>query len=119
MIVAVTGGRHYANLPHVSDVLNELHARSKITLIVNGGCTGADHLSTLWARSRGISYCLWPANFDYYGKGGGPRRNQAMLSVMKPEILVVFPGNDGTANCKRIAGDLDIPILEPLEPTKK
>lgn len=115
MIVAVTGGRHYANLPFVSKVLDELHAKERITVLVNGGCTGADHLATLWARSKGISYCLWPANFDYYGKGGGPRRNQHMLSVMKPDLLVVFPGNEGTANCRRYASEMGITILEPKE----
>lgn len=112
MIVTVTGGRAYTNATKVFETLNYLHEREVITLIVQGGATGADHLAVRWAREHGVPYCTFPANFDFHGAKGGPIRNRYMLKFLRPTLLVVFPGNEGTAGCREIASKMGVTILD-------
>ncbi len=112
MIVTVTGGRDYQNRGKVFQVLDSLHEKFDITLLVNGGCTGADHLAVRWARGLGVPYCTFPANFDFYGGRGGPMRNRYMLRFIKPGLVVAFPGGQGTSGCVKIAEEMGLTVIK-------
>ncbi len=47
MIVLVCGGRDYRNKDLLFQKLSDFHLHATITLLINGGATGADTLSTM------------------------------------------------------------------------
>src|ERR1700727_625335 len=97
MIILVTGGRDYHDHEKVSAVLSALHKANPIQIVIHGGATGADSLAAIWAMTQGIHAASVPALWNVYGNRAGPLRNGAML-LLKPELLVAFPGGRGTAN---------------------
>ena len=97
MIVLVTGGRDYDDRDTVRQTLDRVHAEHHIRLLVHGCATGADTLAAIWAMERGIQPAGCPALWDFYGKPAGTIRNGAMI-LLRPELVVAFPGGDGTAN---------------------
>ena len=97
MRLIVCGGRNWNDRSATFHILDRIHAKRPITLIIHGDCRGADRLADEWARSRGIAVEPHPANWDLYGPGAGPIRNQEMLDAA-PDGVVAFPGGNGTAD---------------------
>lgn len=98
----VCGGRNYADQAHVNEVLDVLHPR--IALIIHGGASGADTLAARWARLNGVHCAAVRALWDYYDdQKAGPIRNRVMLDLLKPDLVVHFPGGAGTRNMTGIA----------------
>lgn len=90
MRVVVSGDRTYRDRDLVYRVLDDLHARYGITLLVHGEATGLDTLAKQWAMERGVP----PFGCPYasaYGKDGGPIRNGWLLDFGMPELVVAFP----------------------------
>ena len=109
--VLVTGGRDYSNAAHLEKVLQEIDP----DVVMEGGSTGADQLARRWAQSTGRFAVLVPANWEYHGKGAGPRRNELMVQMISAlrraghEVsAVAFPGGRGTAGCTKLAEDAAI-----------
>lgn len=82
---------------------------------MNGECYGTDKFSKTWA----VENCVQTAGFEVtsrqwskLGKRVGPRRNQIMLVVTRPSLLVAFPGGTGTNGCVEIAKSLGINIRD-------
>ena len=98
MIVLVTGGRRYSNRLYVFKILDKIHDRVGITLLVHGGASGADSLAGEWAESRGVPVRVFAADWDRYGYRSGPVRNAQMLREAKPRLCVAFRGGRGTAD---------------------
>jgi glutaredoxin 3 len=94
--VLVCGGRDYEDREHVFSVLDRLHARQPITLIIAGGARGADSFAKAWALTRGVLTSIKPADWARYGNRAGPVRNAEMLRDDKPHLVVAFPGGAGT-----------------------
>ena len=116
LIVAVTGGRNYADHRHVWDALDRLHAKSAIRLIVHGAASGADTLAAEWAAARGVEAQAFPVtrgDWDRLGRGAGPERNRRMLAWSKPDGLVAFPGGTGTRDCIAAAESRGIKVWRP------
>ncbi len=103
MRVLVCGGRHYYDLVAISNVLHQIHAARPISVIVQGGATGADAGAKTWALKNGINAITYAAEWKKHGKGAGPKRNQVMLDREKPDLVVAFPGGAGTADMVRRA----------------
>src|SRR5271166_3021162 len=129
MICLVTGGRSYGNMLHVNHVLDEVHAILPITLLVNGAActkdskdpeyrgmwTGADWFSSCWARMRNVplrEFPVTPEEWRRIGPSAGPRRNQRMLDVAKPDLVIAFPGGRGTESMLKIARKAGVRIYE-------
>ena len=49
-----------------------------------------------WARKRGVTNTKFKADWETFGKAAGPIRNQEMLVLSMPELVVAFPGGRGT-----------------------
>lgn len=89
---------------HLVSTLDNIHELHGITHLAEGGAPGADYFAAQWARQHpGILLYTYPADWDQYGKGAGPRRNQLMLDEFHPDWVVAFPGGTGTADMKRRA----------------
>lgn len=108
LTVVVTGGRDYTDAAMVNKTLDRLHAAHGVTLLVEGGATGADSLARAWAKAHKIPFKTVKADWDKLGPKAGPVRNGQMLERYKPDIVVAFPGNAGTADCVSQARMKDI-----------
>jgi hypothetical protein len=111
----VCGGRHYKDRETLFAVLDEVAPN----VIAHGGATGADALAGEWAKERGISCTVYPANWSL-GRSAGPRRNEQMLREFMPDVVVAFPGGRGTADMIRRARNssqiIEILIVEQEQP---
>ncbi|MBR0481197.1 MAG: DUF2493 domain-containing protein [Firmicutes bacterium] len=105
MRVVVTGGRAFSDRSLVETALSSLPAD---TVIINGGCSGADALCSEVAEYLGMHVRTFPANWKRYGKKAGPIRNGQMLRGA--DLLLAFPGGKGTANCIMQARIKGIPV---------
>jgi hypothetical protein len=110
--VLVFGGRDYDDRRTLYRVLDDVHARRKITCIIEGEMSGADRLARQWAENRGVAVDPYPADWDnierpgalvrknsrgkLYDAAAGPYRNMLMLRVGRPNEAIGFPGGKGT-----------------------
>lgn len=112
MKVLVCGGRDYANQRLVDEVLDDVHAIHRITLVIHGAARGADALADSWAKRRAVGCRPFPADWAKHGKAAGPLRNQQMLEEGHPDLVCAFPGGSGTEDMKRRARAAGIKVVE-------
>lgn len=102
MKVLVCGGRHFTDAESLNATLDELHAKKGITLLIHGGAEGADFLAYRWACKNVVPHLCVPAKWkDARGiqdNTAGPKRNSIMLKLVTPDLVIAFPGNEGTAD---------------------
>ena len=119
--ILVTGGRNYDNRDNVFSILDRVHAKSPITLIVHGACckrgsplelTGSDRWAQEWAQDRQIPYMGHPAQWALLGDAAEPRRNQTMLWATMPHWVIAFPGGSGTADMVQRARQYSVRVWE-------
>lgn len=103
VVVVVTGGRAYSDYEMVATALGVLHSKFGIARLGHGKAKGADTLAGAWAKLIGIPVKEHPANWDAFGKRAGFIRNAEMLDTEKPDVVVAFPGGNGTADCVKSA----------------
>lgn len=108
--VLVCGGRAYDDWGRVLEVLDKIGSDNGNVRIIHGGCgydpaakedgwrryRGADALAHRWAELRGHEAKAYPADWQAHGKSAGPIRNAKMLELDHPQLVVAFPGGDGT-----------------------
>ncbi|MDX1476010.1 MAG: DUF2493 domain-containing protein [Reinekea sp.] len=110
--VLVCGGRTYRNQGLVNETLNKMQKDFGIDLIIQGGATGADHLSKTWAKENGIPCAEMEANWHYYGPAAGPRRNLWMINLLRPNLVVAFEGGKGTADMIMKAHKAGVAVMQ-------
>jgi hypothetical protein len=108
--VLVCGGRHYADRRGVYASLDGLIPRP--TLIIHGGANGADALAADWAAYRNVPRATFYADWEMYGNGAGPMRNEKMLREGEPNLVLAFPGGRGTADMVRRAKAAGVRVIE-------
>lgn len=97
--IVVTGGRSYSDGETVRTTLDRIGP----SFIAQGGASGADYLARWWAWGHNVPCRTFKAQWRALGKRAGPLRNQAMLDEVRPDVVVAFPGERGTADCCRRA----------------
>lgn len=112
MNVLICGDREWKNKKAIH---NALMGFPKDTVIINGACRGADKLSTEVGTKFGFIVQEFPAKWDELGNAAGPIRNQDMLDIGKPDLVIAFHSNiansKGTLDmCKR-ARKANIPVI--------
>ena len=115
MRVLVTGGRilsleQHAALHQALDALHGAQGRP-ITLIIEGGATGADSVARAWALRNGVDKITIYADWGAYGLAAGSRRNEEMLLQHQPDLVLAAAGRSGTLDCVGKALALKIPVL--------
>lgn len=113
MRVLVTGGREYADRARVYSALDAVHAKHTITLLIEGGARGADRLGRDWAIVRKVPYVteeVTKEDWNTYGKRAGIMRNGIMLAKYRPQAVVAFKGNNGTADMVARAERAGVPV---------
>jgi len=111
MNIIVCGGRDYNDTGRVNAVLSMIQADNAISCLIMGDAKGADERAEEWAYINGVNFRVYYADWDTYGKGAGPLRNQEMLQIGKPSLLVAFPGGRGTEDMIRRCKDAMVPVL--------
>ena len=108
MIYAFAGGRDYQDRAMVNLICDMLMADDSNEFSVGDCPTGAD----LFVRERipSTRIDVHRAEWTLYGKLAGPRRNAAMLE--DTDVLIAFPGNNGTKDCVAKARRARIPVIE-------
>lgn len=118
MRVLVCGWTEFDDWDLLNSVLTRLYTRAPIVdgkvdfTIIEGGAKGADFLARVWAKFLHIPYIEFPADWKKYGKAAGPIRNQQQLDEGKPDIVVAFPGDRGTADMVRRAKKAGVEVIE-------
>lgn len=124
----VYGGRDYAERGYLFQRLNALHAERGVSVLIEGGATGADRLARRWALDHGIPVETYNAEWDNvtrtgaairfnragkpYDAAAGHVRNQKMIDIGRPDVAVGFPGGAGTADMTR---RLEKTLIERIE----
>jgi len=96
--------------------------RAALSLLIEGGATGADRGARFWAQSIGLPVKTYEADWDNitrpgavvrytrtgkpYNAAAGGMRNQLMLDDGKPDAVIGFPGGRGTADMWRRINNL-------------
>lgn len=63
--------------------------KKQYTLVfMSGGCYGTDKIGEKYAFERGYKIERYPAKWEEYGKGAGPRRNRIMAE--KCDYVICF-----------------------------
>lgn len=112
MRVLICGGRNFNNFDQVKKVMDEIHARTPVETVISGKARGADSLEEKWAIENNIPVDPYPANWNDHGKAAGPIRNQQMLDEGKPDLVVAFPGGNGTLDMIRRANRGNVKVVE-------
>lgn len=121
MKLCVTGGRDYADRSALFEVLDATHALMPVTMLAHGAARGADSLAHAWAQTRNVEPVPYPADWNRHRKAGqrknpaGPIRNRQMLLHFQPELVIAFPGGDGTADCVAAARSFGFVVLDLRE----
>ena len=112
MKVLVCGGRRYKDALTLGSWLGGIHKDSPITEIIEGGATGADDLARKFGEFQKIPVRTFRADWKALGNSAGPVRNRQMLEEGKPDLVVAFPGGNGTANMVDQARKAGVRVLE-------
>jgi hypothetical protein len=112
MRVLVCGGRDFDDRDLLMGTLSALAKTESIDAVIEGNAKGADRLAGYWARDRGITNLKFRPDWQNHGKYAGPIRNQRMLDEGKPDLVIAFPGGNGTADMVRRAKAAGVRVIE-------
>ncbi len=110
--ILVCGGREYCDWRNVDRTLKFFTSNLDNPVIIQGGAKGADFLAKAWAIYNEIDWQEYPANWTKHGKAAGPIRNQQMLDEGKPDLVIAFPGDTGTADMVKRAKEAGVRVVE-------
>ncbi len=71
-------------------------------MVIEGDAPGADRIAGSVADALGMPHAKLAANWDYYGRAGGPIRNRWMLDLGPDLVLAFHPDlskSKGTKDC--------------------
>ncbi len=115
MRVLVCGGRNFNNTSLLVATLDPLYWDKGMTVLIEGEASGADKMAAWWAKAYNIKIEKYPAQWNKYGKAAGYVRNVQMLEEGKPDLVIAFPGDKGTAMMCRLAEAVGIEVRKIKE----
>lgn len=111
MRILVCGDRKWADEKTMEEFFKTL---PKNTVIIQGGCRGADKMASRLAAKYGLVCSEYIALWDIYGKAAGPMRNEKMITDGFPDLVVAFHNDlehsKGTKNMLERANKHGIPV---------
>lgn len=76
--ILVTGDRNWVDVKTIVNVLQEYPSG---TILVHGACKGVDIICAAVGEALGFMVHAYPADWDKFGRGAGPIRNQQMIDA--------------------------------------
>lgn len=110
----ICGGRDFEDRLSAFKALDWLLSHYPVDCVIHGNARGVDRIGHLWAIKAGIDSEAFQAEWNKYGNGAGPIRNQRMLEIGRPNYVVAFPGGAGTADMVQRARSAGVTVWEPL-----
>lgn len=98
MKLAVVGSRSFEDLEKLSLVLDEIHSKNKISLIISGGAAGADSLAEVWAKLNSIPVQIFLPDWKKHGKSAGFIRNRDIINSCDSCVAFWDGTSKGTLN---------------------
>lgn len=112
--VLVTGSRHWYCLSIADRIVRKLTQRHGDVVIVHGAAPGVDSAFASAAEiNSNVVQEPHPADWNSFGPGAGPRRNQEMVDLGADICLAVhsdLTNSKGTKDCVRRAIKAGIPV---------
>ena len=87
MRIVVCGSRSWRDWSTMEAALRHLPRGSQV---VHGDARGADRMAGSVAERLGHSVARMPADGERYGTSAGMRRNEQMLTCVKPDLVMAF-----------------------------
>ena len=112
MKVLVCGGREFNDADFISSELDQLHAQYHFVTVIEGAARGVDSIAGTWARARGLDVVEYPADWANEGRHAALIRNERMLREGQPDLVIAFPGGNGTAHTCWHAETLGIQVVK-------
>ncbi len=110
MRILVTGGRKFDDKELLFEFLDRLHQERSITLVIHGAARGADSLAEKWGKARGVETLPCLPDVERYKDGVWREQSEQMLAH-KPDLVVAFPGGNGTANMVELAQRAGVEVM--------
>lgn len=88
MRVVIAGTRNYSDYEMAKRHINDCLVMGEDTVIVSGGCNGADKLGERYAEEHDLLIERHPANWQKYGKRAGIVRNKEMAETA--DLVICF-----------------------------
>lgn len=87
--ILITGARDWNRPDLIEHVFKFLHASfpPNETVVINGGCKGADIQAANIARQLKYTVETYPAEWNKYGRSAGPIRNQQMANLLTDQTI--------------------------------
>jgi ABC-type Fe3+-hydroxamate transport system substrate-binding protein len=102
---------------YVADVLDRIIIlEGRPSAICEGEAQGYDNLAKTGAKDRRVNCVGYPADWKKHGKGAGPIRNKQMLDQFQPDIVIAFPGKNGTNDMIRQAKEAGVKVIRIPSP---
>jgi hypothetical protein len=111
MKIIVSGSRQGFSFDDVADILDVcVRMGFRFDEMLVGDARGVDALALRWARVKGVSSIVYPADWKKHGKAAGPIRNAEMVS--DGDLLIAFWDgfSRGTKNTIDLARQKGIPV---------
>jgi len=106
--VLICGGRDYSDRPYLNAYLSVFRDVIGISALCHGAAPGADSLAADW---YGPNARAFPASWAVHGKKAGFLRNRQMLRDFRPQVVIAFPGGNGTRDMIAAAEKAGILVL--------
>lgn len=96
----------------LNHTLGRMHAEDPIGVIIQGGGRGADYWAREWAIWHAAKVRTFGVEWKKYGRAAGPLRNARMIALGRPDLVIAFPGGDGTRDAIRKAEAAGVPVVK-------
>lgn len=116
MKILVVGSRNFNNYEMLKNAIDTAVNTYGDVEIVSGGAKGADSLAEQYAKEKGYSLKVFPADWNKYGKSAGYRRNAEMhkyISEFDDKLCIAFwdGQSKGTQHSFELAKQYKNPII--------
>jgi len=95
----------------VYEVLRHCPWVNEISCVISGTARGADRAGERWAKEHNLEVMRYPAEWELYGRGAGPRRNREMAENADALVAVWNGISRGTESMIRHALRLGLRTL--------
>lgn len=114
LTIGVTGGRTFTGYLTAQKALVKVSKVFDIT-VVHGDCpTGLDAMVRMWCERTGTPQKRYPADWTAHGDAAGFERNTQMVREGGIQLLLSFPGSNGTRDMtnKCLAAGIPVKMIE-------
>ena len=109
--LAIVGTRTFDNYKLLKEKVNEINKKTKINMIVSGGCKGADELANKYAEEKHIPTKIFIPNWKKFGESAGPIRNKLIIESCDKVIAFHDGISKGTLSSINLAKQMNKELI--------